>query len=140
MTKNAFFTKVVGWLQTTEMFERPFKKIPGEWHLFEYYRDEKDELLHFTEDLLKEKLLSAEMRFVNTGTFSLKSNLPIPLFQNKTEGDWSVTKNFITLIDPNTFRNNIEMQFAFEKGNLKLLKKDAFGKIEFFGFFRKINA
>jgi hypothetical protein len=33
----------------------------------------------------------------------------------------------------------MEYQFAVEKGNLRLLKKDFTGKIELFGFFRKVG-
>jgi hypothetical protein len=43
---------------------------------------------------------------------------------NLESGEWSVSKNFITLIHPGDFRNNLEFQFAVEKGDLKFLKKD----------------
>lgn len=124
-------------LQLGELFRRPSKKIPGEWKLYEYYIDVKDELLHFNEEALKDNNNQLELEFGENGAFDRKAILPVSLMQNLNKGSWSVAKNFITIIDPSNFRNNVEFQFAFEKGNLKLLKKDAFGKIEFFGFFKK---
>ncbi len=72
------------------------------------------------------------------GKFVRESNLPISVIQNIEAGEWSVSKNFVTLIHPTNFRNNVEFQFAFEKGNLKLLNKDKLGKIVFFGFFERL--
>ncbi|WP_346861552.1 hypothetical protein [uncultured Draconibacterium sp.] len=139
MTTKSFFLKIGGWLQATEMFERPRKKLPGKWQLYEYFVDEKEELLHFEEKELKARSQLFELEF-SEQSYSRQSNIPISLIQNSKNGKWSVAKNFVTLLDAENFRDSIEFQFAFEKGNLKLLKKNAFGKIEFFGFFRKINS
>jgi hypothetical protein len=52
-------------------------------------------------------------------------------------GNWKRSKNYLTLSDSRNPGHTLEFQFAFEKENLKLLKKDSGGKIEIFGFFRK---
>ncbi|WP_346862876.1 hypothetical protein [uncultured Draconibacterium sp.] len=139
MTAKLFFLKIGGWLQATEMFERPRKKFPGKWQLFEYFVDEKEELLHFEEKDLKARNQFFEIEFLEQN-YSRQSNIPVSLIESSKSGKWSTAKNFVTLLDEENFRESTEFQFAFEKGNLKLLKKNAFGKIEFFGFFRKINS
>lgn len=124
----------------TEMFERPSKKIPGKWRLYEYYLDGDRELLHFEEAALKENRQGFEIEFEAEGKFLQEVTVPVEILENLENGTWSISRNFITLLHPENFRNNIEFQFAFEKGNLKLLKKDKLGKIEFFGFFRKVKS
>lgn len=136
MTTKTFFSKIGSLLQSTEMFEHPRKKIPGKWQLCEYFVDEGKELVHLQEEELKARKASFEIEF-QEGSFTHFSNIPLTVIQRIKNGKWSVAKNFITLIDDENFRNNTEFQFAFEKGKLKLLKKDPFGKIEFFGFFTK---
>jgi hypothetical protein len=139
MTAKSFFLKIGVWLQSTELFERPRKKLPGKWQLFEYFVDEKAELLHFEEKDLKASKQFFDLEFLEQN-YSRQSNIPIPLIENSKSGKWSTAKNFVTLLDEENFRESTEFQFAFEKGNLKLLKKNAFGKIEFFGFFRKLHS
>lgn len=139
MEKKTVFSTLLSWLQSTEMFARPSKQLPGKWQLYEYFIDAKDELLNFKADGLKENNQSLDIEIDEENQFFFKSNLPISMFQNIEKGEWSISKNFITFIHTENFRNNIEFQFAFEKGNLKLLKKDGFGKIEFFGFFKKVE-
>ncbi len=118
------------------MFARPSKQLPGKWQLFEYYIDLEDDLKHITESQLKDANENWTIEFSNEESYVQQSQLPVSLISNIENGTWSISKNYITLIHPNNFRNNVEFQFAIEKGILKLLKKDAFGKIEFFGFFR----
>lgn len=137
MKLNSFFSKIFGWLQSTEMFARPRKQLSGKWQLFEYYFETEKELNHISEELLKTKKQQWNIEFIEDDKYFQNSNLSIPLISTIENGDWSISKNFITLIHPKNFRKNIEFQFAVEKGNLKLLKKDGLGKIEFFGFFRK---
>lgn len=138
MATKSFFSKITNWLQSTELFECPRKKIPGKWQLYEYFVDEEAELVHLQEAELKAQKMSFEIEFSEKEGFIPTSNMPIPIIQNLKNGEWSVAKNFVTLIDLENFRNNIDFQFAFEKENMKLLKKDSFGKIEFFGFFRRL--
>ena len=135
MSKKSLFTRLYLWLVSPEVFGSINKKIPGKWQLYEYYTDSKDDLLHIQEAELKSMNESLVLDFSSDEEFSLTADLPISLFQKSMHGNWSVNRNYITLIDASDFRNNIEFQFAFEKDNLKLLKKDKLGKIEFFGFF-----
>ena len=139
MTGKSIFLKLYLWLASTDVFGRLSKKIPGKWKLYEYYRDSGNDLIHVREPYLKKINELLWIEFSDDEEFSLKTNLPISLFQT-VQGRWNVRRNFITLTDSSDFRNNIEFQYAFEKGMLKLLKKDRFGKIEFFGFFARIDA
>ena len=139
MEKNAVFSNFMNWLGTTEIFARPSKQLPGKWQLFEYYVDSDKELLNFKEESLKENKMVMKIEFSENGEFVRDSNLPITILQNIEDGEWSISKNFVSLIHQTNFRNNIEFQFAFEKGNLKLLKKDKLGKIIFFGFFKRLE-
>lgn len=140
MEKKTILHTFLNWLKTTEMFARPAKQLPGEWQLFEYYIEREKELEHITEESLKLKEQQWDIKFTEDQEYFHRSNLSVSLIASIENGSWSISKNFITLIDPQNFRNNIEFQFAIEKGNLRLLKKDAFGKIEFFGFFRKMES
>ena len=119
------------------MFARPSKQVPGKWELFEYYIDEGNELLHFTEDQLKEEKASWNIEFKEDEHFLHKCNLPVSFITEIKDGNWSTSKNYITFLSTKDFRDSVEFQFAIDKGKLKLLKKDAFGKIEFFGFFNR---
>ncbi len=137
MPRRINFRKLIDWLGTTEMFARPSKKIPGKWVLFEFYTEPDKELVHKTKDQLKSEKIFWEIDFNTDENYTHSTNLDIPVISKIASGTWSRSRNFITLIHPDNFRNNVEFQFAVEKGNLKLLKKDAFGRIEFFGFFSK---
>ncbi len=139
MTTNLHVSKIGVWLKSTELFMRPSKKIPGKWSLYEYYVDSKNELLHYTSDKLKENNQSFTIIFLPDKTFSRTASLPISCIQNIEKGEWSISRNFITLIDKENFRNNVEFQFAFEKGNLKLLKRNKFGMLDFFGFLKPLK-
>jgi hypothetical protein len=70
----------------------------------------------------------------------LKSNLTIPSLPNTLKGTWTRSKNFLKIgISDQDQPRMLEFQFAVEKENLKLLKKNRNGKIEVFGFFRRIR-
>lgn len=135
MKLKSTISQFVDWLKSPEVFGNRKKLIPGKWQLFEYYVDEGEDLLHFDENALEQNKVLFVLSFLDNHEFKMAGNAPVKLLEGTTEGKWSVARNFITLINPKDFRSNIEFQFAFEKGNLKLLKKDAMGKIEFFGFF-----
>ena len=119
------------------MFARPSKKIPGEWELFEYYTEPEKSLIHKQEEQLRDEQLFLKIDFSENGEFSYNKNLPVNFIDATGKFTWSIAKNFITLNHPDDFRKKQEFQFAIEKGVLKLLKKDNFGKIILFGFFRK---
>ena len=139
MAEKTVFSNFMNWLGTTEMFARPSKQLPGKWQLFEYYIDSDHELLNFKEESLKNTKMSMTIEFNENGKFVRDSNLPIIIIQNIEAGEWNISRNYVRLIHPTNFRNNVEFQFAFERGNLKLLKKDALGMIEFFGSFKPIQ-
>ena len=140
MKLTSISSKFIEWIKSPEVFGSKKKLIPGKWQLFEYYVDEEKELFHFETDALKEKNVLFVLSFLENHDFIVAGDAPVKLLEGTTEGKWSVARNFITLINPKDFRSNIEFQFAFEKGNLKLLKKDAMGKIEFFGFFKPFKS
>ncbi len=137
--ENKFsFSSLIEWLKSTEMFERPSKKLPGKWSLLEYYFEPENELINIKEDQIEAEKLFWNLEFGEDEKYLHNTNLKVPLVRKISAGTWSRTRNFITIIHPKDFRNNVEFQFAIEKNVLKLLKKDAVGKIEFFGFFRKL--
>jgi len=139
MKMKSILTNILSWLQSTEMFARPSKKLPGKWILWEYYTEPGKELIHIEEDQLKAQQLFWETEFTEDEKFMHNTNLTVPLLSDISNGTWGRSKNYITIIHPEDFRKNVEFQFAIDNEDLKLLKKDAFGKIEFFGFFRKAN-
>ncbi|MBN1822017.1 MAG: hypothetical protein JXR31_13290 [Prolixibacteraceae bacterium] len=112
--------------------------LPGKWKLIEYYTEPGNELLNFKEKQIESENISWDLTFSEDGGFSHFSNLNIPYLKDIDSSEWSKSKNFLTLLNKDDFRKNKEFQFAFEKGNLKLLKKDGFGKIVVFAFFKRI--
>jgi hypothetical protein len=125
------------WVSEIDLSLHPVKRFPGKWSLYEYYFDKEKELFHFTEKDLKQKNACLFLNFINEDEITIETNLDHPFFQNMKTLHWSKHRNFITFIDVANFRNSIEFQFAFDKGNLKLLKRNSFGYIDFFGFFGK---
>lgn len=119
------------------MFNRPSKQLPGQWKLFEYYAEPGEELIHKKEKQLKDEQLFFNIEFSENGDFTYDTNLPVDFITTGRSFTWSISKNYLTLIHPDDFRKNQELQFAIEKGVLKILKKDTFGKIILFGFFQK---
>lgn len=139
MEKESVFAEIFSWLKSSEMFARPVKQLPGKWQLFEYYRDSENGLDHITEENLKLLNENLTMEFFEDEKFVHQKNLSVPILANIENGKWSLSKNYITLLHPSEFRNHVEFQIAIEKKILKLLKKDNFGKIDFFGFFKKLD-
>ncbi len=139
MTITSTFSKLRLWLASPEVFGSITQKIPGHWHLYEYYRDWNDELLHVQEKELLSRAESMELTFSADEKFSLVACLPVPILPHEAKGCWRVHRNFIRLTGADDFRTGLEFQFAFEKDTLKLLKKDESGHIEFFGFFRQAD-
>jgi hypothetical protein len=135
--KLSAFSRIIRWLESTELFARPSRAIPGVWQLFEYYTEPSGELIHVKEDELAAGKYFWEITFDAEGSFRQRSNLPVRFISAIESCKWDITGNFILLIHPENFRENVKFQFAVEKQNLKLLKKDTSGRIEMFGFFRK---
>jgi hypothetical protein len=139
MENKISFTSIINWLKSTEMFARPSKQIPGKWQLVEYYIETVDELRNIKEPQLKAENELWNIEFTIENKYYHQCNLPVWQISKIRNGDWSISKNFINFSSTDNSRNNIEFQFAIEKGTLKLLKKDALGRIEFFGFFNRIS-
>ena len=140
MNAGTVYSTIIRWLKNSEMFARPSKQLPGQWKLFEYYSEPGEELIHKKEKQLKDEQLFFRVEFSANGQFSFQTNLPVKFIDNEGDYNWSTAQNIITLIHLNDFRKNQELQYAIEKGTLKILKKDSFGKIILFGFFRKKEA
>jgi len=139
MKVKTAFSKFSGWLMETEMFARPSKQLPGKWQLFEYYVDKEEDLLNLKEEELKQKKENWTIEFGDNAKFYQDGSLNVKLISGIENGDWSISRNFVTIMNYSDFRKNVTFQFAIQKKQLKLLKKDAFGKIQFFGFFRKLE-
>ncbi len=121
------------------MFAKPSKQIPGKWELVEYYIEKGNELHNIKEPQLKVNHEFWQIEFTDEREFVHENYLPVWQISKVNNGNWSISKNFITLVSAENKVNNIEFQFAVEKDILKLLRKDALGRIEFFGFFKRNN-
>ena len=137
MKTTVAFHRLISWLKTTELFFNPDHFLPGHWLLNEYYTEPGKELIHVQEKQLLEEKQSWNIEFTTDKTYTSKTNLPVKFISGIKSGDWHRAKNFITLTDSQDPAQSVEFQFAVEKENLKLLKKDSQGKIQIFGFFRK---
>lgn len=137
MAEISFFSKFIHWLQSTEMFARPSKQLPGKWQLFEYFVEKNGELKNLKQQQLTELNLSWDIEFGTDNQFVHSNGLNLNLIQSIENGKWKLQKNFLELASKNS--KPVSFQFAIEKEQLKLLKKDETGQIEFFGFFRRIS-
>jgi len=139
MEKNISFTLILNWLKSTEMFARPSKQLPGKWQLEEYYVETGDELRNITESRLKAAKELWNIEFTADKNYLHECNLPVSFISGIKNGNWNTSQNFITLKFSGISNESVEFQFAIEKEQLKLLKKDEKGSIEFFGFFNRIR-
>ncbi len=136
---SKIFSSIFSWLKSTEMFARPSKQLPGKWQLYEYYIEKGEDLLNFKQDKLIADNQIWNIEFTSDKTYFHECNLPVWQIGKIKNGNWSISKNFITLISTENEQNNIEFQFSVENENLRLLKKDTLGRIEFFGFLSKVS-
>jgi len=139
MEKNISFTLILNWLKSTEMFARPSKQLPGKWQLEEYYVETGDELRNITESRLKAAKELWNIEFTADKNYLHECNLPVSFISGIKNGNWNTSQNFITLKFSGLSNESVEFPFATEKEQLKLLKKDEKGSIEFFGFFNRIR-
>ena len=140
MSGKTIITKLISALQSTEFFARPLKQLTtGSWELYEYYTEEKGELIHTNKNQMKEGNIFCEMVFSPDSTFLQKVNIPVDLLMHKKFRCWNRRRNFIELGCTENDRDNLKFQFAVNKQTLKLLNKNTKGEILFFGFFRKKN-
>jgi hypothetical protein len=80
-----------------------------------------------------------ELEFTDNKKYIHRCNLEPAVFANLQNGNWQIHRNFITLNPDNEENTSVKFQFAVEKGQLRLLKKNDLGAIEFFGFFHRKN-
>jgi hypothetical protein len=139
MKKTSALTLFLNWLKSTEMFYRPSSQVPGRWQLFEFYHEPEGQLIHVKEEALKVDHIGWEIFMSRDGKFWQESNVPVKIFNGIENGRWSVSANYIKLINPSEAKEYEEVQFAVVKGNLRLLKKETSGAIRFFGFFRRVE-
>lgn len=139
MESKSLFKRFTEWLRLFAIFESNVKRIVGKWQLYEYYVDTKDGLLNFKEEELIESKVMLVLSLLENRKILLAGNFPVENFCNIGEGMWRLSGNYITFSNRSNPDDVVEFQFAFEKGKLKFLKKDSFGHIEFFGFFRKVK-
>jgi hypothetical protein len=137
MKIETFFSNLAGWLSTTEMFARASRQIPGKWHLYEYYSEPADELIHINENQLKKENQYWEIDFTQNDRLVQKTNIRLPFQNNTDELIWGKSGLHIIFTDPSDSSEKIKFRFAVSKEGLKLLKKDSTGRIEFFGFFKR---
>lgn len=137
MAEISLFSKFFNWLQSTEMFARPSKQLPGKWQLVEYYTEAKGELINLKQYDLTELNLKWKIEFSVDYQFFNTSSLNLDLIKEIKDGKWKLLKNFLELSYNDS--KTVTFQFAIEKEQLKLLKKDETGQIEFFGFFHRIS-
>jgi hypothetical protein len=139
MEKKFSFTSILNWLKSTEMFARPSRQVPGKWQLVEYYIENENELRNIKENQLKVDGGFWNLEFTPEKTYSKNSNLPVTLISEIKNGNWSVSKNYITLTSSGENIESLEFQFAIENKILKLLKKDTSGRIDFLDFSEEWN-
>lgn len=137
MAEISLFSRFFHWLQSTEMLARPSKQLPGKWQLFEYFVETNGELKNLKQQQLTELNLSWNIEFAADNQFVHTGNLNLNLIQSIENGKWKLQKNFLELASKDS--KTVSFQFAIEKEQLKLLKKDETGQIEFFGFFHRIS-
>jgi hypothetical protein len=137
MAEISLFSKFLHWLQSTEMFARPSKQLPGKWELIEYYTESKDELIHMKGDDLPAFNHHWNIELKPDGTSKHEVNLNHIFKEQLIDASWINQKNFIIFLTESGIEE--QFQFAVTSQQLKLLKKDAAGAIVFFGFFNRIN-
>ena len=139
MENKISFKKIGNWLKAGEIFARPSKMLPGKWQLFEFYYDSGADLINIKEaelQLSKNRML---IEFNIDSTLTINENLKFEIFRNFEKGNWLRKRNFVTFVSSEEHEENLTFQFDAGSEQLKLLKKDASGRIDFFGFFRRIE-
>ncbi len=116
---------------------RKNNSFQGRWELFEYYLDEGNDLIHIEEIQLKSSNQEWILEFKENGQFKSSSTLDIPVIKKIEATRWLKKGRMLHLIFPANNQINMCFQYAFDKGTMKLLKKDKSGKIEVFAFFKR---
>lgn len=137
MESKSLFKRFAGWSHLFASFERNVERIVGKWELYEYYVDTKNGLINFKEKELISSKVMLVLSILENREILLAGKFPVDRFCDMEEGMWRISRNYITFSNPDSHDESVEFQFAFERGNLKLLNKNSKGEILFFGFFKK---
>lgn len=139
MKGTPILNKLKHWYKSAGLYIHPARQLPGRWKLYEYYTEPEGELVNIKEEHLEKEKQYLELYFEPHGHMGQTSNLPVQFLKGNSSCTWQTSRNFITLRNSQNSAQAEEFQYAVVDGNLKLLKKDGTGRIEFFGFFRKIE-
>ena len=137
MENKISFKKIQSWLKTGELFARPSKMLPGKWQLFEYYYESGADLINIKEAELQLSKNTMLIEFYMDNVLTINENLKIEIFRNFNKGNWFRKRNFVTFTNNEKQEKYLTFQFDASSEQLKLLKKDVRGRIDFFGFFRR---
>lgn len=137
MESKSMFKRLAEWSHLFAGFERNVERIIGKWQLYEYYVDTRDGLLNVKEEELIRSNVMLVLSLLENREILFAGKFPVADFCRIEEGMWRISKNYITFSNRKNSDDTVEFQFAFEKGELKLLHKNAKGEILFFGFFKK---
>lgn len=137
MGTKSLIKRIAEWSHLFAGFESNEERIVGKWQLYEYYVDTADGLKNYKEEELVASKIMLVLSLLESGEILLGGKFPVANFCNIEEGKWRISRNYITFFSHNNSLEAVEFQFAFEKGNLKLLNKNKEGEIRFFGFFKK---
>jgi hypothetical protein len=139
MENKISFKKIGNWLKTGELFARPSKMLHGKWQLFEYYYDSGADLVNIKETELQLSKNTMLIEFNADNILIINENLKLEIFRNFEMGNWLRKRNFVTFTNSGKHEEHLTFQFDAGSEQLKLLKKDAKGRIDFFGFFKRIE-
>lgn len=139
MENKISFKKIQNWLKTGELFARPSKMLPGKWQLFEYYYESGADLINIKEAELQLSKNTMLIEFYMDNVLTINENLKIEIFRNFKKGNWFRKRNFVTFTNNEKQEKYLTFQFDAGSEQLKLLKKDKKGRIDFFGFFKRIE-
>ena len=137
MKRTSVFAALIQWITSAGLSFRPSRQIPGKWKLYEYYTEKDNELINLKEEQIVKCRQYWELYFETNGQLEQKTNLPVVFLSKAKRVKWHTSRNYIKLMDADERDQKVDFQYAVAGENLKLLKKDEKGRIEFFGFFRK---
>jgi nucleoid-associated protein YejK len=121
------------------MFARPSKMLPGKWQLVEYYYESDNELINLKEAELLQRNFLMQIQLNNDNSLIINENLDLDIFLDYNKGGWLRKRNFVSFVNNGKQEKYLTFQFDAGVDLLKLLKKDDKGKIDFFGFFKRIG-
>lgn len=139
MNQTSLFRSLLSWVNKKYIYINPSFQLPGKWRLFEYYSEPGGSLVNVKEEQIKKEDQYLEIGFRREGKLEWVANLPVQFLDGASSYTWRSSRNFIILFQADDSRKKVKLQFAIVKEELKLLKKNQDGRIEFFGFFSKVE-